>query len=308
MTHARRRGARRASARSAEALDPPPYTGGDNFDPSVLRHRHDGWTPDRQTGFIDALAESGCVREACKAVGISTAAAYALRRRVEAQSFRLAWDLALDHAIQRLADAAFSRAIHGVAQPVFYQGEQIGERRRYDERLTMFLLRYRDPVRYGAWLDQCRAERAPDAAAIELAKMTGAVEADAYARDAGDPPPRWQHRYQPARFVGEAEQAAREERAEAMREAQEERRERERWDAQIDAEDAAYAAAAAAAAGAADADDAADGPEDDSGADVASTSSTSARNRGPRRTPVMPPAAPNPPAPRHDAPERRWSG
>lgn len=38
-------------------------------------------------------------------------------------------------------------------RPLFYKGEQVGEWREYDERLTMFLLRYRRPARYGAWLD-----------------------------------------------------------------------------------------------------------------------------------------------------------
>lgn len=120
-----------------------------DFAPVVLRHRHDGWTPQRQVDFIRALATSGCVDSACKRVGIGKSAAYALRKRNGAESFRSAWDAALDQAIERLSDDAYSRAIHGVATPVFYKGKQIGERRRYDERLTMFLLRYRDPARHG---------------------------------------------------------------------------------------------------------------------------------------------------------------
>lgn len=67
--------------------------------------------------------------------------------------FRLAWDAALDYALNRLEQAAIGRAINGVARPVFYQGEQVGEWREYDERLTMFLLRFRRRARYGAWLD-----------------------------------------------------------------------------------------------------------------------------------------------------------
>ena len=202
MTHARKRSARRASARkpAARSFDPA------DFQAASLRHRHDGWTPERQVGFIQALSECGCVDAACRRVGISTTAAYELRRRVEAQSFRIAWDLALDHAIQRLSDAAYSRAIHGVAQPVFYKGEQIGERRKYDERLTMFMLRYRDPLRYGAWLDTCRAERAPDAAAIQLSKAIMQVEADAYDRDCGGPLSPAIFRYAPPRYVGPDEQ------------------------------------------------------------------------------------------------------
>ena len=133
------------------------------------RARHDGWTPERQHEFIAALAESGCVAEAAAAVGIDPRSAYRLRARPDAGIFRQAWDVALDFAIRNLSEAAIGRALHGVARPVFYQGEQIGERRYYDERLTQFLLRYRDPVRYGAWRDGYEARRHPDGAGIVLA-------------------------------------------------------------------------------------------------------------------------------------------
>jgi hypothetical protein len=119
-----------------------------------VRARRDGWTPERQAGFIRALAESGCVVEACARVGMSDSSAYRLVARSDAVSFRLAWDAAMDFATRRLSSAAFSRALNGVSVPVFYQGEVVGERRYYDERLTMFLLRYRDPLRYGKWRDR----------------------------------------------------------------------------------------------------------------------------------------------------------
>lgn len=118
------------------------------------RKRHDGWTPERQTEFIQALAECACIDEACARVGVSRSAAYAFRARADARSFRIAWEAALDAGVRRLAEAAFSRALHGTSRPVFYKGEQVGERRYYDERLAMFLLRYRDPYRYGAWNDR----------------------------------------------------------------------------------------------------------------------------------------------------------
>lgn len=121
-----------------------------------IRERHDGWTYERQIAFIEALAECACVDEACAKVGVSRSSAYAFRARADARSFRLAWEAALDAGVRRLAEATFSRALHGVVRPVFYKGEQIGERRYYDERLAMFLLRYRDPYRYGAWNDRER--------------------------------------------------------------------------------------------------------------------------------------------------------
>ncbi|HEX4695095.1 hypothetical protein [Sphingomonas sp.] len=149
------------------------------FGPVPVRYRHDGWVPDRQLAFVEALAECGCVDEAARAVGMSRNAAYALRRRDDAQAFRLAWDAATDMAVGRLADAALSRAINGVAVPIFHGGEQVGERRDYDERLTMFLLRYRDPLRYGKWLDRLDARQRQDGPAgifaVRVARMLRAA-------------------------------------------------------------------------------------------------------------------------------------
>jgi hypothetical protein len=132
------------------------------FEPVPVRYRHDGWTPDKQLRFIRALAACGCVDEACHGVGMSVKSAYALRQRPDAQAFRLAWRAAKEVMVDRLDDAAMSRAINGVPIPIFHNGEQIGERRHYDERLTMFLLRYRDPVRYGRWVDRSEPRQHED--------------------------------------------------------------------------------------------------------------------------------------------------
>jgi len=119
------------------------------FTPIQLRQRRDGWTAEKQVDFIEALAESGCVIEACRRVGMGRASAYALLTRNDSILFRAAWDAAVDVGIGALGDAARSRAINGVSNPIFYKGEQVGERVQYDERLTMFLLKTRDPERYG---------------------------------------------------------------------------------------------------------------------------------------------------------------
>ncbi|MGI4878000.1 MAG: hypothetical protein ACRYG4_11015, partial [Janthinobacterium lividum] len=124
------------------------------FNPVFTRKRHDGWTQQKQVGFINALAETACVTDACRAVGMSTESAYALRRRYDAIDFRMTWDLALEYAVHRVADAALSRAIHGVAVPHYYKGEVVGEHRRYNETLTMFILRYRDPYTYARCRDR----------------------------------------------------------------------------------------------------------------------------------------------------------
>lgn len=157
----------------------PPFT------PVAVRARHDGWSAEKQFDFIEALAQCACVEEACARVGMGRTAAYALRTRSDATSFRIAWDAALDVAVRRLSDAAFSRALNGIARPVFYQGELVGERRFYDERLTMFLLRYREPARYGKWLDGVISQRSPDGAAQSLTEAVHHMMEDAAADEVG---------------------------------------------------------------------------------------------------------------------------
>jgi len=141
MTNRQRRGA----GESASSVP--------DFEPVKLRYRHDGLTPARQVSLIQTMAACGCIREACARVGISPEAVYELRRRPDAQSFRLAMDLALDGAADKVEDGVFARAIHGVEIPHYYKGELVGTHRRYDERLAMFLLRYRKPYRYGRHVD-----------------------------------------------------------------------------------------------------------------------------------------------------------
>jgi hypothetical protein len=107
----------------------------------VRRSRHDGWSAVRQKRFLHLLAENGRVTAAARAVGMSPSSAYALRRRSDAAAFRKGWDVALDYAAHRRSKT-ISRALNGVTTPVFFKGQQIGERRLYDERLTCFLLRH----------------------------------------------------------------------------------------------------------------------------------------------------------------------
>lgn len=120
-----------------------------DFTPVPRKHRHDGWTAERQRAFIDALAETGSVKHACARINMSAEGAYYLRRRPDAESFRRAWEAALNHGVQRLADIAIDRAIEGVVIPIYHRGEQVGERRWHDNRLLMFILRHHMPARYG---------------------------------------------------------------------------------------------------------------------------------------------------------------
>ncbi|MCR9180632.1 MAG: hypothetical protein NXH71_10430 [Erythrobacteraceae bacterium] len=115
--------------------------------------RHDGWTPERQRGFIEALADTGSVAAACKSVDMSERGAYHLRRQPGAESFREAWLVALDLGMQRIEDVAMDRALNGVEEPLYSYGALIGTRTRYNDRLLMFMLRNRASERFGARID-----------------------------------------------------------------------------------------------------------------------------------------------------------
>ncbi len=105
--------------------------------------RHDGWTLPKQVAFLRALSATHSVAEAARSVGCSRQSAYGLRSRLKGQPFDLAWEVAYHHSFDVLAHAALDRAINGVERPVFYKGEQVGSYRRFDEGLTVALLRSR---------------------------------------------------------------------------------------------------------------------------------------------------------------------
>nr|WP_298930539.1 hypothetical protein [uncultured Erythrobacter sp.] len=102
--------------------------------------RHDGWTLAKQAMFLRQLSATHSVTEAARAAGMTRQSAYRLRSRLKGKPFDLAWEVAFHHSFDVLAHAALERALNGVEVPVFYQGEQVGAYRRYDERLTVALL------------------------------------------------------------------------------------------------------------------------------------------------------------------------
>lgn len=112
-------------------------------------NRADGWKPEVQRAFIEALADTGSVASACRMVRRSERSAYALRRHPEAGEFAAAWLAAQGHGILRLQDAVIDRALNGVEVPVVYHGEIVGTAKKYDNRLACFILRNHLPGQYG---------------------------------------------------------------------------------------------------------------------------------------------------------------
>ena len=111
--------------------------------------RHDGWTVATQQAFIGVLADTGSVTQAAREVNMSATSCYRLRRAADGAAFAAAWDAAVQTASLRLVDLAFDRAINGSPEPVFDRdGNRIGQRVRFNDRLLMFLLRAHQPDRY----------------------------------------------------------------------------------------------------------------------------------------------------------------
>ena len=106
------------------------------------RVRHDGWTPERQKAFIEALADTGCVTRAAGMVNMAQRNCYYLKRQPGAEGFRRAWDAALDFGQDRLKDIAFERAIEGELTPYFQNGKLVGFHRKFNNALLMFCIRH----------------------------------------------------------------------------------------------------------------------------------------------------------------------
>jgi hypothetical protein len=151
------------AALDAHGHDPAAY----DWVPVLKKRRKDGWSPDKQRAFIEALADCGSAVTAAQQVGMSESSAYRLRRSPGAEAFDRAWSAAIDAASKKLLDAAFERALVGTDEPVFdREGRRVGRRLRQSDRLLMFLLRAYGPDRFQGAAAR-RADPAPAPAVAE---------------------------------------------------------------------------------------------------------------------------------------------
>ena len=105
-----------------------------------LRRRHDGWTDDRQRGFIAALAQCGSVSAAARHVGKTARSAYRLLDAPGADSFARAWDVAVECGVDRTRTDALNRALHGQLVPIYRKGKLHRVELRKSDRLALGLL------------------------------------------------------------------------------------------------------------------------------------------------------------------------
>ena len=159
--HAARYDAEQA-AKAAQTSHPRP-------DPTPKNQRHDGWTPERQRTFLEAIADGYSTETACRVAGMSSSAAYAFKKRAAGQAFALGWRAAALLGRDRIADTMLARAIDGYTETVTRPNGDVIERHRFNNRLATSML---------ARLD--RQAEAPEAATANAAARLVAAEFDAF--------------------------------------------------------------------------------------------------------------------------------
>ena len=135
----------------------PPF-----FHPVPLRARADGWSAERQCGFLAQLYLTGSVTAAARSVGMTRASAYRLRARADAESFAHAWDHVLTppgpgrrggprQDLRKVThEALIRRLATGLVRPVVHRGWMTAIRQKPDDSALFRLLYRRGPVgRFG---------------------------------------------------------------------------------------------------------------------------------------------------------------
>ena len=141
------------------------------------------FTRDRQVRFLEALSVWGNVRAACRSACVSPQSAYRMRRA--SGGFALAWDAALLAARAQVEAVLADRALNGVSEAVFYHGEEVARRQRFDTRLLLAHLARLDAKA----ADPVLAEAAQDFdGVLERVAEGRAGVLGAPAGDAGDAP------------------------------------------------------------------------------------------------------------------------
>lgn len=97
-----------------------------------------------QVEFLEELARWGNVRAAAARTGLNRASLYRMRRACP--RFCALWDAALVLARPQVEEVLADRALNGVTESVFYHGEEVATRTRYDARLLLAHLQRLDRV------------------------------------------------------------------------------------------------------------------------------------------------------------------
>lgn len=109
-----------------------------------------------QVAFLRTLAQWGNVRAAAAQVGVSRQHLYRMRRA--SWEFRELWDAALVLARPQVEEVLADRALNGVTESVFYHGEEVATRTRFDSRLLLAHLARLDRLECRAGINRAGQE------------------------------------------------------------------------------------------------------------------------------------------------------
>jgi len=102
----------------------------------------------KKRAFLKALAQVGSITKAAELAKVDRSSHYRWLKEDSGGEYENAVNDALDEASDHLEDEARRRAIEGVEEPVFYQGEVVGSVRKFSDTLLMFLLKGNRPGKY----------------------------------------------------------------------------------------------------------------------------------------------------------------
>jgi hypothetical protein len=100
-------------------------------------------TPEKEAEFLAQLSDTANVSVSAKVCGLSRSTVYEWRDSDE--TFRAAWDAAVQRGTEALIDEAVRRGKDGVTKGIYYQGRRVDDLTEYSDTLLMFMLKARRP-------------------------------------------------------------------------------------------------------------------------------------------------------------------
>lgn len=159
--------------------------------------RRDGFGKAKQEDFLALLGQTANVKLSAYEVGINPSSAYRLRRRDA--GFAERWDEAITEGARVLEQELLRRSIEGDDDPIAYGGKIIGHRKRFPDRVALYLIGRRlgasdrggAPADEKGSLERMRAIRARQAKLklkleAELAEIAVAVQSSGPTGAPGD--------------------------------------------------------------------------------------------------------------------------
>ena len=96
-----------------------------------------------KAAFLEAFAETGIMRAACEAVGVSRATIWHWQEHDA--DFGAAYQQARALADDALRKEIHRRGVEGIEKPVFWKGQQVATVREYSDTLLIFQAKARMP-------------------------------------------------------------------------------------------------------------------------------------------------------------------